>query len=576
MESPLSPGSSSEPSTEQEILRLREEVAALKISLVAAQEQSSLSRTQRRTGTTNREQLEADSVPGQDNPLQHDLQDIFMQAPLAICVIDGPDHVFSLVNPRYKQLVKREVFGKKARDAFSTAEVGPFFDLLDQVYQTGEPHVGREKPVPLMGTDGRVDEQFIDFYYHPLRSYQGQVTAILAFHIDVTEQVHSRKQIELSTRELMAEKHKLLAIVDQVPGAVTIFDGPDHVFSLASETYLSLFFGGRKDLIGKSVREAVPEAEAQGFVALLDRVYQKGEPISGKETPVDLKQADGTMKSFYINFEYQPLRIPGEGIKGVVAVVVDVTEQVQIKQELKKVNRDLLDERDQREYFVAALSHDLRNPVTAAKMCAQLLGRNFSEPLMMQKLSGRIVENMERLDQMIRDLLDVTRIKAGEPILLNVVECDLNELLQATLEDLVSIHGDRFVLKAKSNVRVRWDRPSMKRVIENIVNNAVKYGAPNAPITLTIEQRESVVEISIHNEGFPISPGDQATLFVRFRRSESAEKNAQKGWGIGLTLVRGVVEAHGGQVHVKSSEDKGTTFFVRIPQYATSVATTTL
>lgn len=562
MESP-NPGIRTELTAEQQILLLREEVAALKASLVSACDPRRL--------IASNTSLRADSMTVAASSQQvdfsrHELHDFFMQAPIAICVLDGPDHVFTLSNPLYDQLAKRNVLGKKVREAFTDAEVGPFFDLLDRAYQTGEPFIGTEASVPLVDTEGQLRERFIDLQYHPLRNYQGQVTAILAVHIDVTEQVHARKQIELSARALATEKATLLAILNQVPGAVTIFDGPEHVFSLASETYLSLFFGGRQDLIGKSIREAVPEAVEQGFVALLDRVYTEGEPISGIETPIDLKQFDGTMKSFHISFTYHPLRIAGGGIKGVVAVVVDVSEQVQIKQALKKSNQDLRDERDLRENFVAALSHDLRNPLTAAKISAQLLFRNASEPLMFQKLSGRIVENMDRIDQMIRDLLDVTQIKAGEKIQLNLSEWELSEMVKGTMDELASVHGDRFILKVKDRIRVYWDCSSMKRVIENLIINAVKYGSPGNSITIKIDTKDSDVEISVHNEGTPISLDDQKTLFVQFRRSESATKSGQKGWGIGLTLVRSFVEAHGGRVNVKSSEDEGTTFFVVLPQ----------
>ena len=249
-----------------------------------------------------------------------------------------------------------------------------------------------------------------------------------------------------------------------------------------------------------------------------------------------------------------------------MAVVVDVTEQVKIKQALKKSNQDLRDERDLRENFVAALSHDLRNPLTAAKMSAQLLFRSPSEPLPFQKLAGRIVENMDRIDHMIRDLLDVTRIKAGEKVPLNLSEWELSDVVKGVMDDLASVHGDRFVFKVKDRIRVYWDCSSMKRVIENLITNAVKYGSPVTPITIKIEAKDSSVEISVHNKGSPISLGDQKMLFVQFRRSESAKTGGQRGWGIGLTLVRSFVEAHGGRVDVKSSENEGTIFFVIIPQ----------
>ncbi|MBC7396964.1 MAG: PAS domain-containing protein [Bdellovibrionales bacterium] len=563
-------GIRTELTAEQQIVGLRAEVAKLKASLASSRDPQYLItrdpslRAESKTIPTSYQQVDFS---------RHELHEFFMQAPIAICVLDGPDHVFTLSNPLYDQLAKRDVLGKKVREAFTDAEVGPFFDLLDRVFQTGEPFIGKEASVPLIGTEGQVRERFIDLQYHPLRNEQGQVTSILAVHIDVTEQVQARKQIELSARALAAEKATLLAILNQVPGAVTIFDGPEHVFSLASDTYLSLFFGGRQDLIGKSVREAVPEAVEQGFVALLDRVYQEGEPICGTETAIDLKQLDGTMKSFYISFAYHPLRVAGEGIKGVVAVVVNVSEQVQIKQALKKLNQDLRDERDLRENFVAALSHDLRNPLTAAKISAQLLFRSASDPLMFQKLSGRIVENMDRIEQMIRDLLDVTRIRAGEKIQLNLSEWDLSELVEGTMDELASVHGDRFVLKVRDKIRVYWDYSSMKRVIENLITNAVKYGSPVTPITIKIEAKDSSVEILVHNEGSPISPDDQKMLFVQFRRSESAKASGQKGWGIGLTLVRSFIEAHGGSVNAKSSEGEGTSFFMTVPQDSRSTKT---
>ncbi|MBD1871851.1 sensor histidine kinase, partial [Cyanobacteria bacterium FACHB-471] len=103
-----------------------------------------------------------------------------------------------------------------------------------------------------------------------------------------------------------------------------------------------------------------------------------------------------------------------------------------------------------------------------------------------------------------------------------------------------------------------------RRVIENLAINAVKYGAPNTPITLTLEQTETHVNLTIHNQGNPIPPDAQSILFQQFRRATSAQ--GQKGWGLGLFLAKSIVEAHEGTITVESTESKGTSFIIKFPR----------
>lgn len=106
----------------------------------------------------------------------------------------------------------------------------------------------------------------------------------------------------------------------------------------------------------------------------------------------------------------------------------------------------------------------------------------------------------------------------------------------------------------------------MRRVLENLCNNAVKYGAHEHPITVTLKQLESgQALLSVHNWGAPIAAEDQATLFEPYRRTKAAQRGEQRGWGLGLTLVKGLVEAQHGTVKVESTEASGTTFTVILP-----------
>jgi signal transduction histidine kinase len=262
---------------------------------------------------------------------------------------------------------------------------------------------------------------------------------------------------------------------------------------------------------------------------------------------------------------YTPYRQQDGTIQGFLVAGLDITERKKAEEALRESLSKLQEERALRELFVSTLAHDLRTPLTAAKMSAQLLLRGADDPARLQKLASRITDNIDRADQMIRDLLDANRIKAGDQLPLEVGRCCLNEVARQTLEELSSIHGDRFVLRASSTIEGFWSASGIRRILENLCGNGVKYGAPHRPVTVSLAVEEGRVEIQVHNEGTPIPAGDLPDLFEPFRRASTARASGARGWGLGLTLVKGLAEAHGGTVSVKSSEGQGTVFTVKLP-----------
>ena len=228
--------------------------------------------------------------------------------------------------------------------------------------------------------------------------------------------------------------------------------------------------------------------------------------------------------------------------------------------------KKLIEERELRERFVAALSHDLRTPIVSARMSAQLLSTKVEKPNI-KKITENILKGIDRIDRMIQDLLDANRITAGERLPIQCKMCSVSTVLCETLSDLKQIHGDRFEwIDEIKDVQGYFDSQALRRMLENLCNNAVKYGSINRPIAVRVQLIEkNQLEISVHNEGEPISDEDKATLFDLFKRTKVAEVSGKKGWGIGLTLVRGVVEAHDGKVTVVSSKEEGTTFIARLP-----------
>ncbi|WP_160174392.1 sensor histidine kinase [Archangium violaceum] len=225
-------------------------------------------------------------------------------------------------------------------------------------------------------------------------------------------------------------------------------------------------------------------------------------------------------------------------------------------------------ERELRDQFVSALSHDLRTPLTAAKMSAQLIPRQPNVPDKVYSLAARVRQNIDRADQMITDLLDSNRIRAGQGLPIEVRACELRQVVADALEELSSVHGERFHLRGEKRMEGHWDARALRRLVENLCSNAIKYGDATRQVTVSLEPRGDEVDLAVHNWGNPIPPEEQRTLFQYLARARSAEASGKKGWGIGLTLVKGVAEAHGGSVRVESTPEKGTTFFVRLPRMA--------
>lgn len=221
--------------------------------------------------------------------------------------------------------------------------------------------------------------------------------------------------------------------------------------------------------------------------------------------------------------------------------------------------------RDIQELFMVTLTHDLRNPLNIAKMGTQLILRRLEPGDDHIDVATRMNSAINRMDAMIQNLLDVSRLRAGQRLTLEFEECYLDQLLHEVVEDLRFTHGDRFVVIIDSAIKINCSRKQIRRVVENLATNAVKYGAPNMPITLTLQQTATQIEIAIHNEGNPIAPEMQSTLFQQFRRATSAE--GQMGWGLGLFLTKDIIEMHQGSIEVESAEETGTSFIVKLPRY---------
>lgn len=239
--------------------------------------------------------------------------------------------------------------------------------------------------------------------------------------------------------------------------------------------------------------------------------------------------------------------------------------------EYSRITTDLLNshiaalevERGLREAFVSRLTHDLRNPLFTISTASELVSSSPDRETC-ARLMPRILGNVRRMDGMITDLLDANRIRAGEHAELRLESMDLVTVVTAAISDNELPHGKRFLLRAPAQVLGTWSADGLRRVIDNLLSNAVKYGSHAAPITVTVVVSDAEATLSVHNLGPTIPQADRAAIFEAFQRSGSRGDAAS--WGVGLAVVKHVVEQHGGSITVESADGVGTTFVVRLPR----------
>jgi signal transduction histidine kinase len=225
--------------------------------------------------------------------------------------------------------------------------------------------------------------------------------------------------------------------------------------------------------------------------------------------------------------------------------------------------RQLMTEKEMRARFVSLLAHDLRGPLTSVTLGVQMLELGIVEKR--GEVLGRMRRNVQRIEKMIRDLLDVSRLQANHRLLLEMGPCDLGKIAADVVDELSAMHADRIVLDAAQPVLGYWSSEELRRAIWNLATNAIKYGSEHTPVTVSVRATSAGASVSVHNRGLPLSEEEQEHIFEPFARTPSSENSDSIGWGLGLALVRACAEAHGGSAHVSSSELSGTTFTLSLP-----------
>ena len=242
-------------------------------------------------------------------------------------------------------------------------------------------------------------------------------------------------------------------------------------------------------------------------------------------------------------------------------------------QELAESNHQLEQANHLKDLFLSRASHELKTPITVIRGQVYLGLRLFNQhaaeisaefaPL--RTRLEKVDAQTDRLQTLVNDLLDLSSLQAMN-IPLRPSDCDLESLCREIVDDQRTLSGRRFDLEIASNPLIlQADCLRMSQVITNLVTNAVKYSPEGSAVRMQVDQKQSSVILQVHNDGPAIPQEVQATIFEPFYRLPSDQSSSKKGWGLGLSITKEIVERHGGKIWVESSEGKGTTFFVQLP-----------
>ncbi|OJH41299.1 PAS domain-containing sensor histidine kinase [Cystobacter ferrugineus] len=279
-----------------------------------------------------------------------------------------------------------------------------------------------------------------------------------------------------------------------------------------------------------------------------------------------VRRPDGTLR--ILSGTAFPLYHPDGSSAGAVLTARDETERLEMERRCAESLERLRRAAEFRERFLGIVGHDLRNPLGAIDLSARVLDRSGHLDESEHRMVGRIRASTERMARMIGELLDFTRGRLGGGMPVQPRVADLAAICREAVEEArMSMPGARVCLRVRGHGAGEWDAGRLSQVISNLVSNAVHYSPEGKPVRVTLrgESVEDVV-LTVHNHGPPIPAELLPVLFEPFRRGPGTGPSNRDGLGLGLYIVRQIVLAHGGQLDVSSSADKGTTFTVRLPR----------
>ncbi|WMW24677.1 PAS domain S-box protein [Methanolobus sediminis] len=388
-----------------------------------------------------------------------------------------------------------------------------------------------------------------------------EVTATLVDETDSTVQliirdVTERKQIERLEHE---NQERLSLIIDNINCGVVVIDANTHEIVDVNTTALEIVNYKKEDLIGRICHHIICPAEVGSCpITDLGHFIDKSERV--------VVRSDGTKVQILKSVETVNLY----GRELFIESFVDITE-------IKNTEKALLDAKIHAEAanrtkseFLATMSHELRTPLNSVIGFSDLLlDGSFGELNDKQnKFMANISHSGKHLLDLIDDILDISKIEAGKMELFYEI-FDFSDLISDIHLMMKPLSSKKDILlefnMEPRSIFINADRGKLKQTLYNLIGNAIKFTPENGEIHVDISMKDQMLLVGIHDNGIGISKEDQVKLFQPFVQLDSSSNRKYEGTGLGLALVKNLLELHGGSIEVESEPGKGSTFYISVP-----------
>lgn len=365
----------------------------------------------------------------------------------------------------------------------------------------------------------------------------------------VLEDITDRRRAEEALRQRELE---FRALAENSPDAILRF-ARDRRIVYVSPAVTRLTGRPRSAYLGRTLGELHLEPTLFGsWAAAVDEAFQGRPATLAASHPV----ADGSRR------EFQSHIVPEMNARGVVVSVLAITRDVTAlrRQELEAQHRAVFAEQ-----LVGIVSHDLRNPLNAISLAAQVLRTvDLGSHV---RVVERIASSTRRATRLIADLLDFTQARLGSGLPVSRATIDLHAVVADTLDEVRMSWPDRVIAHHRGGSGSGMADPDrVAQLVTNLVTNALVYGAAGRPVVVTSEVGDRTLRLHVHNEGDPIPEPLQARMFEPLRRGPHDVERGSRSVGLGLYIVREIALAHGGEVALRSSAEEGTRFTVTLPR----------
>ncbi len=360
--------------------------------------------------------------------------------------------------------------------------------------------------------------------------------------------------------EVARRAAELEGVLDSIPEAIYVGDATG--IKRANRTALEMLGYGNVAELNRDIAALAKDIHVRSLdgAPVPPEEIAFSRALTGERTVREvIVRNRGTGEDVIVRSSAAPIRL-GDRIVGAVAVNSDITRRMQEEAQL----RAALEFRNR---MLGVLSHDLRNPLGVILGSAKILEQALQLEPAQRAVLRRVIDNAQRIERMVHDLLDYTRTSNGRRLLIAPRETELLALCQQVIDGMQVLYPDRTVqLSCAGDTRGAFDPDRAAQAIGNLVGNALRYSPPGSTVEVALIGGDAEIVLEVHNEGPPIAPDLLPRLFEAFQRGTHDEPGRRAGLGLGLYIVQQIVEAHGATLWVRSDAQNGTTFTVRWPR----------